>query len=87
MKALRLRNLDKPLEDRIRALARRRHVSCERAAMILLRRGAGLEAPRVPRGVIGNSLDKYFGGWSDEDVAEFEKAVAIFEVVDPEAWK
>jgi hypothetical protein len=87
MKQLTLRGFDKPLEARIRKLAREQRISLNRAALLLRRGGAGHPAPGAPPDVIGNSLDKYMGDWTAEEAAAFEKAVAIFEVVDPEAWE
>lgn len=87
MKQLTVRGFDKPLEDRIRSVARSEHVSLNRAALLLLRRGAGLEGEAKPRDVIGDSLDGFIGDWTDDEAREFEQAVSIFETVDEDAWK
>ena len=87
MKQLTVRGFEKDLTDRIRKLARLERISLNRAALLLMRRGAGLEEEGKSRDVVGNSLDRFVGDWSDEEADEFTKAVAIFEVVDPDAWK
>jgi len=47
MKQLTVRGFDRGLERRLRELARERRVSLNRAALILLREGAGLDSPRA----------------------------------------
>ncbi len=37
-------------------------------------------------GVIGNSLDRYIGIWSDEEAEEFLKAIEVFEEIDESLW-
>jgi hypothetical protein len=36
--------------------------------------------------VIGNSLDRYMGIWSDEEAEEFLKAIEVFEEIDESLW-
>lgn len=87
MKQLTVRGFDKDLQDRIRGVARTERISLNRAALLLLRRGAGLEEGGKPRDVIGSSLDRFIGDWSDDEAREFAEAVAVFEAVDADAWK
>lgn len=87
MKQLTVRGFDKALQDRIRSLARTQRISLNRAALLLLRRGAGLEEGSTPRDVIGDSLDGFIGDWTDAEAREFEQAVSVFEAVDADAWK
>ncbi len=87
MKQLTVRGFDRGLERRLRELARERRVSLNREALILLREGAGLESPRAPANVVGDSLDSLIGSWSKRDEAEFLKAIAPLEKVDPSLWR
>lgn len=88
MKQLTLRGFDKALQERIRSLARSERISLNRAALLLIRRGAGLEeANSKPRDVIGDSLDRFIGDWTDDEARAFDRAVAVFESVDADAWK
>lgn len=68
---LSIRGFDKELVRRIRALARRDGISLNRAAILLMRRGAGLvEAPDAAA-TVGDALDGFIGRWS----AAHERAV------------
>jgi hypothetical protein len=87
MKQLTLRGFDKPLKDRVRALARERGISLNRAALLLMRLGAGLDDEGKARDVVGRSLDGFIGDWTAAEAREFESAVSVFEQVDEESWK
>jgi hypothetical protein len=56
---LSLRGFDKELARRIRELARRERVSLNKAALLFMRRGAGL--------VVSDALDGFIGRWSVAD--------------------
>ncbi len=86
MKQLTVRGFDKALEGRIRSLARSERISLNRAALLLLRRGAGLDVAS-PLDVVGDSLDRFIGDWTEEEATEFEQAVSVFDSVDEDAWK
>lgn len=68
------RGFDDEVDRAIRRLAERESISLNKAAIRLLRRGAGLEP-----GTIGASLDHLAGTWSEEDFREFEAVEADFE--------
>lgn len=87
MKRLTIRGFDDELERRLRGLARKERVSLNRAALILLRKGAGLGAPGERPDVVGDSLDHLIGCWTAEEAAEFDDAVSAFETVDEELWR
>jgi hypothetical protein len=87
MKQLTLRGFDKDLERRLREVAKARGVSLNQAALILLREGAGVEAPRRRANVVGNSLDHLIGSWSEAEESEFLKAISGLEEVDPSLWR
>ncbi len=88
---LSLRGFDRNLDRAIRDLARAQKVSRNKAALLLLRKGAGLDDPeevRRPKAkTIGNTLDRFFGIWTKEEARRFDAAVAFFEQVDAEMWK
>jgi hypothetical protein len=86
MRQLTIRGFDPELEQRLEQLARREHISLNRAALVLMRRGAGLDerGPLTP--TVGNSLDGFIGSWSEEDERTLLDAVAVFEAIDEEMW-
>ena len=89
MKQLTLRGFDERLEERLREVARVRQISLNRAALYLMRRGAGLEgAVREPAaGRVGGALDSFIGVWSAADEAELLAAIEPLEQIDPELWR
>jgi hypothetical protein len=87
VKQLTVRGFDKELERRLRDVARARGVSLNQAALILLREGAGLEAPRRRANVVGDSLDHLIGSWSQSEEAEFLRAIADLEGIDTGLWR
>ena len=86
MKQLTIRGLDEQLEGRLRQLAREQQVSLNRAALALMRRGAGLSERRESTDTVGAALDTFIGVWSDEDEAELLRALEPLEQIDPELW-
>ena len=87
MKQLTVRGFDKELERRLRALSREKGVSLNRAALLLLRRGAGLSEPRREEHVVGNTLDHLIGRWSAEEETEFLDSIRAFEQIDESLWR
>lgn len=86
MKQLTIRGLDERLERRLRELATEQRISLNRAALALMRRGAGLSDERESTDTVGSALDKFIGVWSDEDEAELLRALEPLEQIDPELW-
>jgi hypothetical protein len=85
---LTIRGFDAALERRIRETARREGISLNRAALRLLRRGAGLEVPAEDGDqTVGSSLDDLIGTWTDDEAREFADAIADLEAVDEEMWR
>jgi hypothetical protein len=83
---LTIRGFDKPLERRLRDEARAAGSSLNRAALKLMRRGAGLEQASHALGV-GASLDHLIGRWSADDERAMREAVRVFERVDEGLWR
>jgi len=86
MTQLTVRGFDEDLERRLREIARRQGISLNRAALLLLRKGAGLDEPSGRANVVGDSLDHLAGTWSEAEAQEFQRAVGVFEEVDRELW-
>ncbi len=88
MKQLSLRGFDPELEKSIRDLAREEGISLNRAAIRLLRKGAGLD-PKSKKSsdVIGRSLDHLIGKWSAAEAQEFLRSIEPLEQIDRSFWK
>lgn len=88
MDQLSLRGFDKELARRIRELARREHVSMNKAALLLMRRGAGLVDESGPSSrAVGDALDRFIGSWSAADEKRLLASIAACETVDEALWK
>ena len=87
MNQLTIRGFGDDLQRAIEALARERSISLNRAAVLLIRRGAGLADERVPPIVVGDSLDEFIGSWTTEDEAEFLRSIEGMEQIDHELWR
>jgi plasmid stability protein len=77
MKQLTVRGFDDELERRIKALAHSRGISLNRAALLLLRRGAGLTESHPSSQVVGDSLDEFIGAWSEDEERELLESIKI----------
>ena len=86
MKQLTVRGLGDELGLAIRRLANRDKTSLNRAAVKLMRRGAGLDdRPGADR--VGPSLDHLIGTWSEAEADEIERALRHFKTIDEAMWK
>jgi len=85
-----LRGIDPTLAERIRRVAEEEGLSLNKAALRILRRGAGITGPgadeRGPRQRIGHCLDAFFGTWTDEEADELLVSIESCEQVDPAFW-
>lgn len=98
MKQLTPRGFDEELKGRLEELARVHSISLNRAALLLMRRGAGLAglsgsaagswADR-PAGAptIGSGLDGFAGVWSEEEEREFLRSIGDLDRIDSELWE
>ena len=86
MKQLTIRGLGDELTRTIQRLANRDGTSLNRAAVKLLRRGAGLEGGHGADKV-GSSLDHLIGIWSPEEGEEIERALRDLETIDEGLWE
>ena len=86
MHQLTVRGFDAELADNIRQLAQRESISLNQAALLLLRRGAGLAGHREV-GVVGSSLDRFIGSWTSEQAEAMNVALQDFDSIDHTMWK
>jgi len=87
MQQLSLRGFDKELERRIRELARREKISLNKAALALMRRGAGIgESPEAST-TVGEALDSFVGRWSSSDERRLLDSITACEAVDLDLWR
>ena len=86
MNQLTVRGLGDDLSGAIRRLANRDGTSLNRAAVKLLRRGAGLEDGQAAD-TVGSSLDHLIGSWSNAEADEIERALKRFETIDEAMWE
>ncbi len=87
MNQLTIRGFGEDLRHEIEALARKRGISLNRAAVLLIRRGAGLDDDRAHLKVIGDSLDEFIGSWTAGDEAKFLGTIEAMEQIDDELWR
>ena len=87
MKQLTVRGFDDELAETIRRVAERDGTSLNRAALKLLRRGAGLSADGSRADTVGSSLDHLIGAWSRDEADQFDTALKEFEKIDESMWR
>jgi hypothetical protein len=75
MDQLSLQGFEKELARRIEELARSEQVSLNEAALLLMRRGAGL-IESGPSIAVGDALDRFMGRWSAADENRLLEAIA-----------
>ena len=75
MTQLTLRGFDPELEKRLRELAERDQLSLNKAALKLMRRGAGLEATPGHHRAIGDRLKHFSGRMSAADAQQIDETV------------
>ena len=83
---LTIRGFDANLHAELIKLARSRGISLNKAALLLLRKGAGLAEPSERADVVGDSLDHLIGTWSKREEQAILKAVESFEGIDEALW-
>ena len=87
MKQLTVRGFDEELARSIQRLAKRDGTSLNRAALKLLRKGAGLGDGPAGADRVGSSLDHLIGTWSPTEANELNAALEEFETIDESVWK
>ena len=85
MNQLTLRGFSPELEKALKETARRRGISLNKAAILLLRRGAGLMDSGKD---LGPALSKYTGSWQEPEARELGLRVAELDKIEDEGfWK
>ncbi|WP_420621239.1 hypothetical protein [Candidatus Poriferisodalis sp.] len=82
MDQLAARESEDDFEAAMRRLAQREGVSLNKAALRLLRKGAGLSDDAERTDMVGTSLDHLIGSWTPTEADEIDRALADFETVD-----
>lgn len=82
---LTLRGFDPALEQQIHKTAAEKGISLNKAALLLMRKGAGIAEPGA--GIVASRLQKYTGSWTEEEEAQFRQAVSAFDEVDESFWR
>jgi hypothetical protein len=81
-----IRGIEPRLHEALLRLAESEGISLNKAALRLLRKGAGLVLEgRGP--TVGASLDHLIGTWSEEEYEAFKDSIRPMEQIDPEFWK
>lgn len=81
-----VRGLDEETERHVRELARRLRISRNKAAVMLLRKGAGLHEDDAGPVVVGAAIDSFIGSWSREEEAQLLESIRELSRADPELW-
>jgi hypothetical protein len=77
-----VRGIDAEASRRVRMLAAREHISINKAAITMIRKGAGLRPDYAGPETVGASLDAFIGSWSREGEEEFLRSIRDMEQVD-----
>jgi plasmid stability protein len=83
MRHVTIRELPEDLSRALQKEKRRRGTSLNQTVKDLLRQSLALDHDRG----YSNGLGKLAGGWTEEDLEDFEKATAVFERIDEDVWK
>lgn len=83
MKQLTLRGFDQDVERKLQEVAEQRGISLNKAALFLLREGAGLNNPSNK---IGKGLDHLAGSWSEDEAEALLESLEVFETIDGSLW-
>ena len=86
MNQLTLRGFDDELSERLQQLARKEHLSLNKAALKLLRQATGIDDDEPRKKRVGPALDEFIGCWTPTEAEEFEREVKLFEQIDPDLW-
>ena len=85
MKSFTIHKLDDETGARLEELARREQASINKTAKKLLRKALGVGDSSVADR--RKNFEKFLGTWTEEEAAEFEEAVRVFDEIDEESWR
>ena len=86
MNQLTVRGFDDELNDHLQRLARREGISLNKAALRLLRKGAGLTGDAGDDRTIGSSLDFFIGSCTAAEADELAAALEELHTIDESMW-
>ena len=72
---------------RLRETARRREISLNKAALYLMRKGAGIRTADEGPMVVGESLDAYIGCWTEKEELALRESIIELDRVDGGFWR
>lgn len=84
---LTIRGFDDELRDKIESLAQEHGISLNKAALLLIRQGAGADDGAAPSRAIGDRLDEFIGSWTLDEEADFLASIEAMEQTDAELWQ
>ena len=84
---LTVRGFEPDLSEKIEGFAKREGISLNKAVLKLLRRSVGLEAGEPKPKEIGDALDRFVGGWTEDEARQFDDALAAMRTIDEELWR
>lgn len=84
---LTLRGMDPRVSAEIERVAKANDISLNKAALRLLKRGAGIDDPSDKPNRIGSSLDRFIGTWTAQQASAFSRSIQSLEKIDDELWK
>lgn len=87
MSTISIHGLDPVIEQKLRARARELGKSLNSAVKELIEDGLAPSYSSRRRARNQEMFADLFGTWTDEQAAEFDRAVAPFDVVDPRDWQ
>lgn len=81
-----VRGLEPQLLAEVRRLSRSKGVSMNKAALSILKQGAGIAEPLETK-CIGKAVNRFVGSWTKTEARQFSKSIRSLEQVDEELWK
>ena len=85
MKSFTIHKLDEETGERLEELARKERASINQTAKKLLRKALGVQGASVAERL--RDFEEFFGDWTEDEAAEFDEAVRVFEDIDEESWR
>jgi hypothetical protein len=82
-----VRGLDAETQGLLRGLSTKRHLSMNKLAVMLIRKGAGLGTDNDVPETVGASLDAFVGSWSPHQERDFLRSIRDTEQVDEGLWR
>ena len=87
MNQLTIRGFDAELQRRLQTIAQEKGISLNKAALYLLRKGAGLNEASANANSIGDALDEFIGCWSEKEENQFLQSIKTCEQIDEDFWR